>query len=47
VVGAPVQGSWWSHPMPNVIFNAIEEIDAEVATVKLVRKKNTLVARSL
>ena len=47
VVGEAVEGSWWSHPKANLIFNAVEEIDAEVATVKLVRKKNTLVARSL
>ncbi len=47
IVGEPVEGSWWSHPKANLIFNAIEDIDAEVATVKLVRKKNTLVARSL
>ena len=33
--------------MANMIFNAVEDIDAEVATVKLVRKKHTLVARSL
>lgn len=47
VVGQPVEGSWWSHPKANLIFNAIEDIDAEVATVKLVRRKNTLVAPSL
>jgi hypothetical protein len=47
IVGQPVQGSWWSHPKATMIFNAVEDIDAEVATVKLIRKKNTLVARSL
>ena len=47
IVGQPVEGSWWSHPKSNLIFNAIEDIDGEVATVKLVCRKNTLVARSL
>ena len=30
-----------------MIFNAVEDIDAELATVKMIRRKNTLVARSL
>ncbi len=47
IVGKPVEGSWWSHPKANMIFNAVEEIDEAVATVRLVRKKNTLVAQSL
>jgi hypothetical protein len=45
VTGAPVAGSWWSHPMANAIYNALGEIDDEVATVKLLAGKNTLVAR--
>ncbi len=47
VVGDPVTGSWWSHPMANTIYNALGEIEDQVATVKLVRKKDTLVARRL
>lgn len=47
VVGAPVTGSWWSHPMANQIYNALGEIEDQLATVKLVRKKDTLVARRL
>ena len=47
VVGEPIAGSWWSHPMANAIYTALGELDDAVATVKLVTKKDTLVARSL
>jgi xanthosine utilization system XapX-like protein len=47
VTGAPVSGSWWSHPMANTIYGALGTIDDEVATVKLVNGKQTLVARRL
>ena len=47
VAGAPVPGSWWSHPMANTIYNALGAIDDEVAIVKLVNGKQTLVARRL
>jgi hypothetical protein len=47
VCGATVPGSWWSHPMANTIYNALGAIDDEVATVKLVNGKQTLVARRL
>jgi hypothetical protein len=47
VTGGPVGGSWWSHPMANTIYNALGEIEDDVASVKLVRKKDTLVARRL
>jgi hypothetical protein len=47
VVGEPVSGSWWAHPAANQVFDAIERLEHEVATVKLVAGKETLVARRL
>jgi hypothetical protein len=47
VAGEPVTGSWWSHPKANSIYNALGEIEDQVATVKLVRRKETLIARRL
>jgi hypothetical protein len=47
VAGGPVAGSWWSHPLANSIYNALTEVEDQVATVKLVSGKNTLVARRL
>jgi hypothetical protein len=47
IAGAPVEGSWWSHPMANTIYNALGAIESDVAVVKLIAGKNTLVARRL
>ena len=47
IVGAPVEGSWWSHPMANAIYNALGAIESDVAVVKLIGGKNTLVAKRL
>jgi hypothetical protein len=47
IVGAPVEGSWWSHPMANTIYNALGAIESSVAVVKLIGGKNTLVAKRL
>jgi hypothetical protein len=47
IVGAPVEGSWWSHPMANTIYNALGAIESDVAVVKLIGGKNTLVAKRL
>ena len=47
VTGSPVEGSWWSHPMANAIYNALGAIEDDVAVVKLIGGKNTLVARRL
>ncbi len=46
-VGEPVSGSWWSHPLANQIYNALGAIERDVLRVKLVRKKDTLIARHL
>jgi hypothetical protein len=45
VVGEPVAGSWWAHPMANVVFDAVERLEDVTATVKLLAGKDTLVAR--
>ena len=47
VAGGPVSGSWWSHPEANRIYNALGALDDQVATVKLLNAKSTLVARRL
>jgi hypothetical protein len=47
VTGGAVTGSWWSHPLAHTIYDALEAIEAEVAMAKLVRGKETLVARRL
>lgn len=47
VTGGPVAGSWWSHPLANAIYNALGELEDDVATVRLLRAKQTLVARRL
>lgn len=47
VVGEPIRGSWWAHPEGSVVFHALEAIDSEIVTAKLVAKKVTLIAPSL
>ncbi len=47
VAGGPVAGSWWSHRLANTIYNALGEVEDQVATVKLLAGKNTLVAQKL
>jgi hypothetical protein len=42
-VGEPVRGSWWGHDLAHSIFDVIETLEPEVAVVKLVAKKQTLV----
>lgn len=47
ITGGPVAGSWWSHPSAGEIYNALAELEDrdEIASVKLVAGKETLVAR--
>ena len=49
VAGAPVRGSWWSHPKGKAIFAAATELEdhKDVALVKLVSGKYTFVHRPL
>ena len=42
-VGEPVRGSWWGHDLAHSIFDVIEALEPEVAVVKLVAGKQTLV----
>jgi hypothetical protein len=43
VAGAPVRGSWWSHPKGHEIFAVLQAVAPDVAFVKLVAHKVTLV----
>lgn len=49
VAGAPVKGSWWSHPAGKAIFATAEALDdtTDVVTAKLVDGKITFVHRRL
>lgn len=47
IAGAPVRGSWWSHPLANLMYTALGAVEGQVATCKLVGKKLTLVAPRL
>ncbi|MBZ5620799.1 MAG: hypothetical protein LAQ69_19040 [Acidobacteriia bacterium] len=49
VAGAPVRGSWWSHPASHQIFQTLEQLShhPDVLVVKLVAGKDTLVDRCL
>ena len=47
VAGEPVKGSWWGHPKGNAIYTTLGAIEDEVAWVKLVNAKVTLVHRRL
>lgn len=49
VAGAPVRGSWWSHPKGRAIYRAANALYAhrDVVAVKLVKGKVTFVHRRL
>jgi len=49
VIGAPVRGSWWSHPKSNDVYEVLEALEdsPEVLQMKLVRGKLTLLHRSV
>ncbi|MFI4976932.1 MAG: hypothetical protein ACHP84_20550 [Caulobacterales bacterium] len=49
VVGAPVAGSWWAHPLCHEIYMVSQRLQDEpgVAMLKLVRGKTTFVHRAL
>jgi hypothetical protein len=47
VTGETVTGSWWSHPMASTIYNSLGCIEDKLLTVKLIGKKDTLVAQRL
>lgn len=47
VSGVSIRGSWWAHPSGKLIYEALQRVEADVARVKLVGKKSTLVHRRL
>jgi hypothetical protein len=47
VAGEPIAGSWWSHPLANVIYDALESLEGRFVTCKLVARKLTLIAPRL
>lgn len=47
VSGISIRGSWWGHPSGKLIYEALQRVEADVARVKLVAKKSTLVHRRL
>ena len=49
ICGAPVSGSWWSHPKSSLIHWVFEELDdhAELTTAKLINGKVTLIHADL
>jgi hypothetical protein len=48
VVGSPVRGSWWAHPLCHEIYMVSQRLrdHPDVAVLKLVNGKNTFVHRS-
>jgi hypothetical protein len=47
IAGEPVEGSWWSHPLANEIYDALQPLHHEATSVKLIVGKVTLVHRRL
>ena len=47
IAGAPIRGTWWSHPRGSLIYDAMGVLEEEVAWPKLVIGKITLVHRRL
>lgn len=49
VVGEPIKGSWWSHPMANPIYNGLNAAQRKhaILTVKLLSGKVTFLHESL
>jgi hypothetical protein len=47
IVGEVVRGSWWGHPQNKLVYDTLQQLGNEVLWVKLVRGKETLVARPL
>jgi hypothetical protein len=47
IVGEPVSGSWWAHQKNKLIYDALGLLEADVAWVKLLSGKLTLVSEPL
>ncbi len=47
IAGESIAGSWWSHPLANDIFDALQPLERVATTVKLIAEKETLVHERL
>ncbi len=47
IAGEPVRGSWWSHPLANDIYDAMQPLDRVATRTKLVAEKETFVHERL
>jgi hypothetical protein len=49
ITGAPLRGSWWSHPLAQIIFEVNEQLEdhADILIAKLISRKVTFVHRKL
>lgn len=47
IVGEPVAGSWWAHPKNKLIYDTLGLLESDVAWVKLLSGKLTLVSEAL
>lgn len=47
VAGVSIRGSWWGHPAGALIYQALQHVEDDVARVKLVAQKSTLIHRRL
>jgi hypothetical protein len=47
ITGEVVRGSWWGHAQNKLVYDTLQQLADEVVWVKLLRRKETLVARPL
>ena len=49
ITGAPIRGSWWSHPLAQIIFQVNDQLEDhdDVMITKLISRKVTFVHRQL
>lgn len=49
ITGSPLRGSWWSHPLAQIIFQVNEQLEdhADLMITKLISRKVTFVHRQL
>lgn len=47
ISGESIRGSWWGHPSGRLIYATLQRVESDIARVKLVGGKSTLVHRAL
>lgn len=47
IAGQSIRGSWWGHPAGALIYESLKHVEHDIARVKLVAQKSTLVHRRL